>query len=122
MLRVARGPPSESRADSARITWLYKSYSDRKLSQKKLVDLRLHFLAQSAKTGQTGSPDHVGRRFIRCRAATLGGDVLRPAVVMAIVEGLLAELAPKPTAANLDRVRGELRETERAVENLRDPA
>jgi DNA invertase Pin-like site-specific DNA recombinase len=49
---------------------------------------------------------------------TLGGDVLRPAVVMAIIDGVLKELEPQAARRNLGRARAELQTLERELENL----
>jgi Recombinase zinc beta ribbon domain len=49
---------------------------------------------------------------------TLGGDVLRPAVVVAVVDGVLAELAPTSIVRELDRLRAERQAVEREAANL----
>jgi hypothetical protein len=49
---------------------------------------------------------------------TLGGKVLRPAVVDAILDGVFTEMAPKNLTRSADRLRAELQDTERAMMNL----
>ena len=49
---------------------------------------------------------------------TLGGEVLRPAVVMAIIDGVLAELSPQTLARELDRQRLSLQDVQREIGNL----
>jgi hypothetical protein len=49
---------------------------------------------------------------------TLGGHVLRPAVIMAVVDGVLEQLAPTTRAQDLDHCRAELDKIDRAVANL----
>ncbi len=46
----------------------------------------------------------------------LGGDVLRPAVVMALIDGVLQEM--RPGAGNVERLQDELRQTEREIGRL----
>ena len=50
--------------------------------------------------------------------SSLAGDVLRPPVVMAIIDGVLAELAPATSARESDRLRGELQAIEREIARL----
>jgi site-specific DNA recombinase len=49
---------------------------------------------------------------------TLVGDVLRPAVVEAVIEGVLAASTPPALAAQVEQIQAELREVERAITNL----
>jgi site-specific DNA recombinase len=49
---------------------------------------------------------------------TLAGDVLRPAVVMAIVDGVLEELKPSSRSDDLQRWRADLEKIDRGVANL----
>jgi site-specific DNA recombinase len=49
---------------------------------------------------------------------TLGGDVLRPAVVMAVIDGVLAELSPHTLARDLDDQRAKVQEVEREISYL----
>ena len=44
---------------------------------------------------------------------TIGGDVLRPAVLMAVVDGVLANFAPRAVATNRDQLRATLHVVER---------
>jgi site-specific DNA recombinase len=50
----------------------------------------------------------------------LGGDVLRPAVVNAVLEGLWAAMHPQARGESLQRVRGELATVEREIARLTD--
>jgi site-specific DNA recombinase len=58
--------------------------------------------------------DRVDQAVLR----TLAGDVLRPPVVMAIIEGVLAALNPRAIACDVDALREELRHLERQAANL----
>src|SRR5262249_44599184 len=51
---------------------------------------------------------------------TLAGDVLRPAVAMAVVDGVLEELSPQSQTQELERYHVEFQKTERAIANLAD--
>jgi hypothetical protein len=60
---------------------------------------------------------------VRCGAAgvlvgTLGGDVLRPSVVMAILDGILERMSPLTRARDVDELRTELASVEREVARL----
>ncbi len=54
----------------------------------------------------------------RCRAQAIGGDVFASAVVMAVVDGVLTELEPENRGRELERLRAEVAEAERAIGNL----
>jgi hypothetical protein len=49
---------------------------------------------------------------------TLAGDALRPAVVNAVIDGVLRELEPQRAARDVDRLRSELQTVDREVANL----
>jgi site-specific DNA recombinase len=49
---------------------------------------------------------------------TLAGDVLRPAVVMAVIDGVLARLEPRAAARDVGQQRTALRAVERELSNL----
>ncbi len=49
---------------------------------------------------------------------TLGADVLRPAIVMGVVDGLLATLAPRAAARNVNQHRTALQAVDREIGNL----
>jgi hypothetical protein len=49
---------------------------------------------------------------------TLGGDVLRPSVVMAILDGVLETMSPRTRARDVDELRTELASVEREVARL----
>ena len=48
----------------------------------------------------------------------VGGDVLRPAVVMAVIDGVIAELKPQALKQTVDTQRKALRQVEREIGNL----
>ena len=48
----------------------------------------------------------------------LGGDVLRPEVISAVLDGIFAALAPEAIAPNLERARAELATVEREIARL----
>ena len=48
----------------------------------------------------------------------IGGDVLRPAVVMAVINAVIAELKPQALKRTVDRKRKALRDAEREIGNL----
>ena len=50
--------------------------------------------------------------------STLAGDVLRPAVVMAIIDGVLEELTPRARTRELQQCRTALHTVEREIANL----
>jgi hypothetical protein len=49
---------------------------------------------------------------------TIGGDVLRADVIMAVVDGVLRELSPDGRGQEIQRLRAELKHVEKAVTNL----
>ena len=49
---------------------------------------------------------------------TLGGKVLRPAVIMAVLDGVFAEMAPKVASDKVDKLREEIAIAERSLSNL----
>ena len=50
----------------------------------------------------------------------LGGDVLRPAVVLAVIDGVLEELKPAVVSRDVEGLREEQRKVERRIRNLTD--
>ena len=57
------------------------------------------------------------RRPARCAVERLGGGVLRPVVVMAVIDGVLDAMRPGGSG-DLERLRAELRQVEREIERL----
>src|SRR6185436_5194461 len=47
--------------------------------------------------------------------SAIGGDTLRPAVVMAVIDGVLEQLQPSVLARDVDQLRSELRQVERQL-------
>jgi len=57
-------------------------------------------------------------RMDRAVLGTLGGDVLRPAVVMAILDGVFESMNPRTSAHDLDELRVERGSIERELAHL----
>ena len=73
------------------------------------------------KRGSTVCENNVVQRMETIDDAVLkviGGDVLRPAVIMAVIDAVVAELKPQAFKRTVDRQRKALRDVEREIGNL----
>jgi hypothetical protein len=73
------------------------------------------------KRGHTICGNSLVRRIEQIDEAvlgTLGGDVLRPTVVESVLEGVFEAMRPTTVARDVEALRGELQETERALARL----
>jgi len=60
----------------------------------------------------------VNERVDHAVLRTLAGDVLRPPVVMAVIDGVLDALAPQQRTQDLERCHASLRKVDQAIANL----
>ena len=84
---------------------------------------RAYFYGCSAhhKRGSAVCGNNLVQRMEKIDDAVLraiGGDVLRPAVIMAVVEGVIAELSPVSRKRTIDRQRKDLAQIDREIANL----
>jgi site-specific DNA recombinase len=68
--------------------------------------------------GMVKRMDLIDEAVSRTLLRMLGGDVLRPAVTNAVIEGVLEAMSPKSMAVGLDRQRAELGTVEREIARL----